>query len=972
MSDARVAPRITEADAQAQLREALAAAGVDVARVGMPVLDGQRHYVPLLGQRGEDRSASYRAYFAGIRPAGSIMNYKTGEATRWKADGEIKPLSPAERDALEREQAAARDLREQQRVARQDAAAQKAQWLLDGTRPASPDHPYLTRKGVQPHGAREDLRGNLVVPLHDAATGALRNLQTIAPDGTKLYLGGAQKVGVAYAIGRTAPDRPIAVAEGFATAASVHEATGLPVAMALDTSNLKPVALALRSARPDVPILLAADNDAHLPARVEGVHKTGPRDNAGLLKAQDAADAVGGQVLLAPEIAARTRDDKGTDWNDVALARGREAVAAPFLTSMPRPVVETPAMSDAPALPQPDLLPASVPPPTPQREPLTVPTHDEHLASLDRASRERNFPPYAPPLPVLATSAVGPLSGPVASATVPEFAPSAPPPALPAPDLAAQSVARREAFDAERAYRGMGTLAEHHEFADRLGRAVASGAMTQERAAERIAERMVDYAVASEPDRLRETLTVRAETARAEAARLTPDAQTVHEAIRVVVDHRLAAEPPDVREALKASAAAALERRELVEGPVTLTPAIRIAAGKPPEPDPAPPMRAQTLEEFGAMARAVREHGAAPDRIAPPAAAETRQALQEMFAGAASVSALGKLYAEPDVKRSIDAVSAHPEEARLLKASMEAAETRVLAADRARHGLGRSSLSPVAPPPMDADPATPALTLTRRGDNGGPASAPPAAEPVAQRAAWDAVAAGYVVRDRGEVREYYQRDNGQLAMRSTEGRIDGVLRDARTIGAMLDLAASRGWNDVQIAGDRAVARDTWIEATARGLRAEGYTPTREDVHAVNQRRAERRAQGLDAPDAPKQAALERQQRREGAVEQPRADRVAPAQAERPAPSPESPRPGRGAAPQPGWTTREGGYDALPPAERAGAERSYETWTRRNPELGVKHSLPDYVVYVQEKQAELRQELKMPPPKVKTPRMGVRL
>ena len=135
MSDARTTPRITEADAQAQLREALAAAGVDVARVGMPVLDGERHYVPLLGQRGDDRSASYRAYFAGIRPAGSIMNYKTGEATKWKADGEIKPLSPAERDALDREQTVARDLREQQRVTRQDAAAQKAQWLLEGTRP---------------------------------------------------------------------------------------------------------------------------------------------------------------------------------------------------------------------------------------------------------------------------------------------------------------------------------------------------------------------------------------------------------------------------------------------------------------------------------------------------------------------------------------------------------------------------------------------------------------------------------------------------------------------------------------------------------------------------------------------------------------------------------------------------------------------------------------------------------------------
>lgn len=573
-------------------------------------------------------------------------------------------------------------------------------------------------------------------------------------------------------------------------------------------------------------------------------------------------------------------------------------------------------------------------------------------------------------------------------------------------------------------------------YADQLGRAVGRGRMKPVEALHLISERVQEHAVTAEPDKLRadlnarmaratvETLAergndgvptpklsvvpptvltpdvpptpdivpaqdVRAASVRMDAATagLTPDARTVHEALRVVIDHRLAAEPPAVRDALKANAAAALERHELVEGPVTLTPAIRIAAGKPPEPDATPPMRAQAAEEFGAMARAVRECSATPDALTPPDAAETRRALQEMFAGAASVSALGKLYAEPDVKRSIDAVSAHPEQAALLRTTMEAAETRVVAVERARHGLDRPSVAPPIsqPPPVtDATPDAPVLTITRRGDNGGPALDPaspvlPAAAPVEPKsgAAWDAAAAGYIVKDRGEVREYYQRDDGQLAMRATDQRIDGVLRDGRTVGAMLDLAASRGWNDVQIAGDIKVARATWVEATARGMQAEGYRPTHDDLHAAEQRRLERRGQGLDAPDAPVRAvpvqgqvAPERRQGRNEPVEPPRADQTTPASAERTAPP--SSRPSRNDVAGPGWTTREGGYDALPPAERASAERSYETWKGKNPELGAKHDLAGYVSYVQERQAEARQELRMPLPKVETPRVGMRL
>ncbi len=103
----------------------------------------------------------------------------------------------------------------------------------------------------------------------DAAT------QTIAADGTKLYLAGAQKAGTFHLLGELRPGTPVIVAEGYATGATVHRATGMAVAVALDTSNLMAVATALRDQDPARPIYLAADNDHHLPLRAK------PLPNAG-------------------------------------------------------------------------------------------------------------------------------------------------------------------------------------------------------------------------------------------------------------------------------------------------------------------------------------------------------------------------------------------------------------------------------------------------------------------------------------------------------------------------------------------------------------------------------------------------------------------------------------------------------------------------------------------------------------------
>lgn len=128
-------------------------------------------------------------------------------------------------------------------------------------------HPYLKAKGVLGFGLRVEAEpspgyhagaGLLLVPMRDAA-GMLHSLQTIDPDGGKLFMTGGRVQGCYHAIGQIGT--ALVVAEGFATAASIHEATGLAVAAAFSANNLFPVARALRQKYPSLPLVLAADDD---------------------------------------------------------------------------------------------------------------------------------------------------------------------------------------------------------------------------------------------------------------------------------------------------------------------------------------------------------------------------------------------------------------------------------------------------------------------------------------------------------------------------------------------------------------------------------------------------------------------------------------------------------------------------------------------------------------------------------------
>lgn len=222
----------------------------------------------------------------------------------------------------------AEDRKQADAVRRRDAerAAEKANQAWSRLE-ADGDSDYLAAKKVSALGLRFTKNGTAVLPLLDT-TGRIHGLQFLRTAATakkarrpakEFWPPGLVKKGHFHLIG--SPDWVVLVAEGYATAASLHMATGHAVAVAFDAGNLMPVAEALKKRYPRTRILICADDDAF----TEG--------NPGVTSAGAAALAVGG-AMVAPAFsdpAARqakyeANGHKLTDFNDLHLLEGLHVV----------------------------------------------------------------------------------------------------------------------------------------------------------------------------------------------------------------------------------------------------------------------------------------------------------------------------------------------------------------------------------------------------------------------------------------------------------------------------------------------------------------------------------------------------------------------------------------------------------------------------------------------------------------------
>lgn len=262
------------------------------------------------------------------------------------------------RDRMKQDRAAAAaELARQHERAAAKAAAGWAQCSREAGANA-----YLQRKGFaagQLFGARLSPQGNLVIPLADAR-GRVWGLQVVYSDpAIKQRKGrdkdywptGLAKQGHFHIIGLIGRGSVVLLCEGFATGASLHAATGLPVVIAFDAGNLLPVAKALAAAHKGLRTLVCADDDWLQKCRACGQltpvdasptcahcgqeHKV---DNPGVTAASAAAMAVGGAWVRPEFPTQRPADRKGaTDFNDLhndpaggltLVARQIEAVLA--------------------------------------------------------------------------------------------------------------------------------------------------------------------------------------------------------------------------------------------------------------------------------------------------------------------------------------------------------------------------------------------------------------------------------------------------------------------------------------------------------------------------------------------------------------------------------------------------------------------------------------------------------------------
>lgn len=293
--------------------------------------DGEFHRIRVDGDRG--KNGWYILHADGV-PAGEFGCWKRGVSQTWCAKAE-NTMSPADLAEVRKRQEAAKAKREAETKRRQEEAAKRAVEIYEQAQPAE-SHPYLTRKRIQAHGVRVgrwtktdddgrvwlDVQNALIIPIRRSAN-KIVSLQAVFPDSNnptkrdKDYLGGGERLGCYYLIGKPDGDRPtLVICEGFATGASIHEATGYTVLVAFDTSNLKPVAEKARKLFPAALIILAADNDRWTETPVK---------NPGLHYARQAAAAVNGRLALA-EFGDLTGNP--TDFNDLANTEGPQAVRA--------------------------------------------------------------------------------------------------------------------------------------------------------------------------------------------------------------------------------------------------------------------------------------------------------------------------------------------------------------------------------------------------------------------------------------------------------------------------------------------------------------------------------------------------------------------------------------------------------------------------------------------------------------------
>ena len=177
-------------------------------------------------------------------------------------------------------------------------------------------HPYLIKKQIKPFNIHKNFDKDIVIPIYDA-NHILWNLQTIKKNGFKLFNKGAKIKGCYHPIGFLSNTLlQLILCEGWSTAISIHQATGIATAACFGAGNLESVAKSLRAKYPNAKIIIAGDED-----QFNSV-------NTGRIKALMAAKKTNAFAVF-PKF--KNLSTNPSDFNDLHCLEGLEAVRNQFM-----------------------------------------------------------------------------------------------------------------------------------------------------------------------------------------------------------------------------------------------------------------------------------------------------------------------------------------------------------------------------------------------------------------------------------------------------------------------------------------------------------------------------------------------------------------------------------------------------------------------------------------------------------------
>ncbi len=256
---------------------------------------------------GGQRSGYYVVNQVGEHMFCTYGNWKTGFEGKWSSI-DTNTLSVVDKQALHKQMEQASAQAKEQRKLRQDEVAVEAQERMNICHEAT-EHEYLTNKKVKSYGLKQ-LNGNLIVPVY-STTGEIRSLQSIDKKGNKRFKSASEIKGNVFLIGTTFLDlkdiEKLIIVEGYSTAASVYEATQIPVACVFSANFTLDAVSKLRKLT-GARFILALDND---------------ENGVGEKKAQECASAV-------LNCAVRLPSERG-DYNDLYLKHGLDKVKAELM-----------------------------------------------------------------------------------------------------------------------------------------------------------------------------------------------------------------------------------------------------------------------------------------------------------------------------------------------------------------------------------------------------------------------------------------------------------------------------------------------------------------------------------------------------------------------------------------------------------------------------------------------------------------